>query len=191
MKTLDPEILLSDYVEAASPSAVQDMNSTSGAAATGNPKDFAGVEEPRGLFNPREPHYVLQSERPVHRAIVFLAAQGLSYVEIAQELGITPTCVQYVTKQPWAEKEILEQIHKNGGEAVAVVLSQQALPSVMKLIELRDSEKVAAEVQRKSANDLLDRIFGRPNQPVTHRTEDLQEMSDAELQAIVAKQQKN
>lgn len=184
----DPNILLSEYVEAASPAAgaVQEMNRT---AAAERGQGQAG--EPRPLYNGREPAYVLQSERPVHRAIIFLAAQGLSYVEIAQQLGITPVCVQYVVKQDWAQEEILKQIHDNGGEAVAVVLQQQALPSVMKLIELRESEKVAAEVQRKAANDLLDRIFGRPNQPVTHRSEDLQEMSDAELQAIVAKQQKN
>ncbi len=143
------------------------------------------------MFNGREPQYVLQSERAVHRAICFLAAQGLSYVEIAQQLGITNTTVGYVVKQPWAEKEILDIIHKNGGDAVATVLSQQALPSVMKLIELRDSEEVAAEIQRKSANDLLDRIFGRPNQPVTHRQEDLDAMSDQELQAIVQKNRKN
>ncbi len=180
MKTTDPEVLLSDYIVAASPNAVSEGVS---------PRE--PQKEPRPLFNGREPQYVLQSERPVHRAIVFLAAQGLSYIEIAQQLGITPTTVQYVTKQDWAEKEILDIIHKNGGDAVATVLSQQALPSVLKLIELRDNEKVAAEIQRKSANDLLDRIFGKPNQPVTHRQEDLDEMTDAELTAIVAKNRKN
>ena len=194
----DPNILLSDYVEAASPpeaklppGPVQEMNRTGQRPAAGAQSARPPQPEPRPFFNPRDPAYVLQSERAVHRGIIFLAAQGLSYVEIAQQLGLSAACVQYVVKQPWAEEEILKQIHSNGGDAVAQVLSAQALPSVMKLIELRDNEKVAAEIQRKSANDLLDRIFGRPNQPVTHRTEDLQEMSDAELQAIVAKQQKN
>ena len=177
--SIEPDILLHEYIVATSPDA-------------GASQDFCNkAEEPRPMFNGREPQYVLQSERAVHRAIIFLAAQGLSYVEIAEQLGITNTTVGYVVKQPWAEKEILETIHKNGGDAVATVLSQQALPSVMKLIELRDSEKVAAEVQRKSANDLLDRIFGRPNQPVTHRQEDLDAMTDAELQQIVQKNRKN
>ena len=188
----DPEILLSEYVEAtgAAPSGVHEMNSTLEGPPSARAEGPA-QNEPRPLFNGREPAYTLQAERPVHRAIVFLAAQGLSYVEIAQQLGMSPPAVGYIVKQPWAEEEILKQIHQNGGEAVEIVLKQQALPSVMKLIELRDSEEVAAEVQRKSANDLLDRIFGKPNQPVTHRQEDLAEMSDAELQAIVAKQQKN
>lgn len=153
--------------------------------------EVASAAEPRPLFNGREPSYELQSERPVHRAIIFLAAEGLSYIEIAQRLGITAVCVQYVVKQPWAEKAILEEIHKNGGNAVAQVLSAQALPSVMKLIELRDNEKVQAEVQRKAANDLLDRIFGRCAQPIIHSQADVAEMSDEELQAIVARQQKN
>ena len=176
----DPNILLSDYVEAtaaAQPSPVQNMNSTNG--------------EPRPLFNARDPQYVLQSERPVHRAIIFLAAQGLSYIEIAQQLGITPSCVQYVVKQDWAQEEILKQIHENGGNAVAQVLSQQALPSVMKLIELRDSEKSAAEVQRKSANDLLDRIFGKAAQPIIHQQADLETLSDEELAKIAAPGQRN
>jgi len=184
----DPNILLSDYVEAASPpsSAVHNLNSTSEA---GQPRPLQS--DPRPLFNARDPQYVLQSERPVHRAIIFLAAQGLSYIEVAQQLGITPSCVQYVVKQDWAQEEILKQIHENGGNAVAQVLSQQALPSVMKLIELRDNEKVAAEVQRKSANDLLDRIFGKPNQPVTHSQADLNELSDEELAKIAAPAQRN
>jgi hypothetical protein len=184
----DPEIFLSEYVEAASPAAaspVQDMNSTAGAA------NSLRSEAPRPLFNGREPAYVLQSERPVHRAIVFLAAEGLSYVEIAERLGISSVTVQYVTKQPWAEQAILDEIHRNGGDAVAAVLQAQALPSVMKLIELRDDEAVAAEVRRKSANDLLDRIYGRPNQPVTHRQDNMDELSDQELQEIVAKAKRN
>jgi predicted transcriptional regulator len=182
----DPNILLSDYVEAASP--VHELNSTISERAA---RETQQSQQPRPLFNARDPQYVLQSERPVHRAVIFLAAQGLSYIEIAQQLGITPSCVQYVVKQDWAQEEILKQIHDNGGDAVAQVLSQQALPSVMKLIELRDSEKAAAEVQRKAANDLLDRIFGKPNQPVTHHQENLDEMTDAELQEVIAKSRKN
>ncbi len=192
--SIEPDVLLHEYIVAASPDAGASRTIGDPAGAS---QDFRNNvpapnnAEPRPMFNGREPQYVLQSERAVHRAICFLAAQGLSYVEIAQQLGVSGTTVGYVVKQDWAEKEILDIIHKNGGDAVATVLSQQALPSVLKLVELRDSEEVAAEVQRKAANDLLDRIFGRPNQPVTHRQEDLEQMSDAELQAIIAKQQKN
>lgn len=146
---------------------------------------------PREFFNGRDPSYVLKSERPVHRAIAFLAAQGLSYIEVAERLGISPVTVQYVVKQPWCEAEILEIIHKNGGDQVALVLQAEALPSVKKLIEIRDSEESNKEVQRKAANDLLDRIYGKACQPILHRSEELEQLSDQELEAMVNRGKRN
>ncbi len=194
--------LVSEYVEAASPRSIAAGNdsegnnsSTSGPARASAPETAQRGNDTapqiRPLFNGRDPQYVLQAERPVHRAITFLAAQGYSYVEIAQQLGMSPPAVGYIVKQEWAQKEILEQIHKHGGDAVAETLRANALPSVMKLVELRDSEESTAEVQRKSANDLLDRLYGKAPQPIVHSNEKLDELSDAELQEIVAKGRRN
>lgn len=155
------------------------------------PRVEAVRSEPPPLFNAREPAYLLQAERPVHRAIIWLAAQGLSYVEIAERLGVSPPMVHYVTKQPWAESAILEAIHQNGGDAVAAVLQAEALPSVKKLIELRDDAEAPREVQRKSANDLLDRLFGKCVQPIVHQQADLEQLSDKELQELVTRGKKN
>lgn len=151
----------------------------------------AARSEPPPLFNAREPAYLLQAERPVHRAIIWLAAQGLSYVEIAERLGVSPPMVHYVTKQPWAEEAILQAIHQNGGDAVAAVLQAEALPSVKKLIQLRDDAEAPREVQRKSANDLLDRLFGKCVQPIVHQQADLEQLSDKELQELVSRGRAN
>ena len=145
----------------------------------------------RPLYNARPPVYRLAAERPEHRAICFLAAQGLSITEIAQKTGWTTVMIGYVIKQEWAKELILEEIHKAGGDAVALTLQAEALPSIQKLIELRDSAESQRETQRKAANDLLDRIYGKAIQPICHSEAKLDELSDEELAAIVAKGKRN
>lgn len=139
------------------------------------------------LFNPSSPAYVLKRERPEHRIIVMLKAQGYTNVEIARQIGWTTPGIANIVKQPWARELILKEITKAGRDQVEATLQGEALNSIMKLIEIRDDEKVAAEVQRKAANDLLDRMYGKPNTPVTHIDGDVKTLSDAQLAKIASK----
>jgi hypothetical protein len=159
-------------------------------ASRSEPKS-AFADRPRDLFNARNPQYVLAAERPEHRAICFLAAQGLSISEIAQKTGWTTVMIGYVIKQPWAQELILDEIHKAGGDAVALTLKAQALPSIQKLISLRDDPETQRETQRKSACDLLDRLYGKCVQPIVHAEAKPDELSDEELATIVANGRKN
>lgn len=134
------------------------------------------------------PHRIeLKKEQPHHRIMVLLKAAGMSNKEIAEATGYEPCTVGVVVRQPWAMQQIVEEIQKNGQDAIQTILQGSALDSVMKLIELRDADDSPKEVQRKSANDLLDRVFGKPNQPVSHRSEDLATLTDAELEQIARK----
>ena len=147
---------------------------------------------PPDLFNARQPQYTLQAERPEHRVICFLSAQGYSITEIAERTGWTKVMIGYLVKQPFAKKLILEEIHKAGGDAVALTLQREALPSIEKLIEIRDSDKVQAETQRKAAVDLLDRIYGKCAQPIIHaQAANLDELTDEELAKIVTAGKRN
>lgn len=175
--------------------------STEGAASsvreplgdTGDQPTYGRMESaPPDLFKARQPMYVLQAERPEHRVICFLSAQGYSISEIADKTGWTKVMIGYIVKQDWAKKLILEEIHKAGGNAVATVLQREALPSIEKLIEIRDSNEVQAETQRKAAVDLLDRIYGKAAQPIIHsQVADLDELTDEELAKIVSQGRKN
>lgn len=135
-----------------------------------------------------KPRCVYEREKPVHRAIIAMACGGAGVMEIAAALGIHRDTVRCTLLQPWAKEEIAETISRSGRSAVNSLVLAACVDSVYKLIELRDDAAAPKEVQRKAANDILDRAFGKPNQPVTHREEKLEELTDEQLLDLVEKQ---
>ncbi len=136
------------------------------------------------LHNPCDPRHILKREKLEHRVIVYLKSQGMTYGEIANRTGFCKATVANVCKQPWARSIILAEITKAGRDEVETVLQGEALESVLKLIDIRDSEKAPIEVQRKAANDILDRVYGKPNTPVTHSDIDAKSLTDKQLMEI-------
>lgn len=135
--------------------------------------------------NNATPGFVLRKESPSHRVICFLKAQGKTHREIAEMLGITPQTVYYTINQPWARQMIAEEIGKAGRSEVEVLLKGEVAESVRKLIAVRDSVEASPDVQRKAANDILDRFYGKPNQRIISTTVDPNQLSDSELAQIV------
>lgn len=136
------------------------------------------------LHNPCDPRWTLKREKLEHRVIVYLKAQGHTYGEIAQRTGFCKTTIANVCKQPWARSIILAEITKAGRDQVETVLQGEALESVLKLIDIRDNEKAPIETQRKASNDILDRVYGKPNQPVSHADIDAKALTDKQLMEI-------
>lgn len=136
------------------------------------------------LHNPADPRHTLKREKLEHRVIIYLKSQGMTYGEIAQRTGYCKATVANVCKQPWARSIILAEITKAGRDQVETVLQGEALESVLKLIDIRDSEKAPVETQRKAANDILDRVYGKPNQPVQHSDVDAKTLTDKQLMEI-------
>jgi hypothetical protein len=143
--------------------------------------------ESQPFFNPASPAYILKRERPEHRIIVYLKCQGHTYVEIAKRLGWSPPGVANVCKQPWALQLIGKELERAGRNQVEVILSNESINSIMKLIEIRDNPNAQLEVQRKAANDLLDRVYGKPTQPIATTEVDPKELSDVQLAQIAKK----
>lgn len=140
----------------------------------------------RPFFNNHiEPAYRLGKERPNHRVICFLKAQGKTNVEIAEMVGVAPFTVNYTVNQPWAKQMIADEIGKAGRSEVEALLQGEVADSVRKLIDIRDSAEASADVQRKAANDILDRFYGKPNQRIISTNVDPNQLSDAELAEIV------
>lgn len=138
------------------------------------------------FHNERAPYYLIQREQPQHLVVVYLKAQGMKNVDIAKELGISAVSVSNICRQEWARKRISEAIHENGGNEVKELLSEsEAAKCLRALAEIRDNEEAANADKIKASVAHLDRIYGRPNQPVTsHKGIDLDSMSDEELARI-------
>lgn len=142
-------------------------------------------ENPDRLFNPRDPHYAIQRERPEHRTICFLKAEGHSMKEIAELMGLSPVTVSNVIRQPWAQQTIVKIIHEQGNDAVQTLLQGAASDAVMRLISEMDNELARPSERINAADKLLDRLYGKPNQPIEHRTGELSTLTDQQLEDIV------
>lgn len=141
-------------------------------------------DDPDSLYNARDPYYEIKHEKPEHRSIIFLKASGLPNCEIATKLGLSPVTVSNVVRQPWAQARILAEIHRAGRDEVATLLGTGA-DAILRLQAEMDNENARPSERIQAADKLLDRIFGKPNQPYTKRTEiRLDELSDEELAKI-------
>lgn len=155
--------------------AVDEEPSGVGSGDGGAPASAAKVDrragpelagEPEPLFNDQDPLYTIKHERPEHRIIIFLKAQGLSNREIAERSGFTPTMIGYTLKQPWARRRLLREIETTGRDGVHELLKGSVEDSVLTLIDVQNDEKAKASDRMAAANSILDRFFGRPTQKV-------------------------
>lgn len=151
-------------------------------------KDFAIVkfDDIPDLHGFKQPQQFLQQEKYEHRIMAEMKAAGHTNREIAEEMGVTPTTVNYVVKQPWTKQQILSEIHTKGGKEVLDFMSEKAMAAAEVLVAGFEQEKMEGRRDRvDAANKLLDRVFGKPNQPITnHQGQDLTKLSDEELARI-------
>lgn len=106
-----------------------------------------------------------QKEKPVHRLMAVLAAQGLSPSEIAEHTGMKVELVRSVLREPWAKRVVAQLLMDRGRQAAETILKSAASDSVFTLIELRDTAKSEA-VRKGCADSILDRYLGKPTQYV-------------------------
>lgn len=135
--------------------------------------------EVKPLLNMGEPAYVNKREQFHHRTIAFLKAEGRTNIEIAEALHMSPVTINYLVKQPHISQQILELIHRQGDKTLET-LHNASLEAAEKLIEImQEAENV--ETKRKACNDILDRRYGKPNQPIALKNLSPDQMSDEEL----------
>lgn len=141
---------------------------------------------PRPLWNPFQgKHHIRKHEKLEDRLVILMKAGGYTNVEIAEQLGITSVTVSYILKQPWAAEQVLEEIERSGRDKVVATLQGAAYDAALRLIEISETAS-SEQVRLKANNDVLDRVLGRPNQPITHHSaSDLEELSDEELAKLV------
>lgn len=140
----------------------------------------------QGLHNAKAPNLEILTEKPEHRFIAYLRAQGMSTVELFRHFGGETTergqpisgtgeysysWLSQITRQPWFQARVLSIMETAGLDAVQQTLKAECLPSVLKLVEIRDNDKTPAAVQVSAVNSLLDRFLGKPLQKVETKNE--------------------
>jgi hypothetical protein len=144
------------------------------------------VKSGDALHNDRAPHYGIKHQKPEHRIVILLKAQGNTNKEIANVTGLTPVSIANILRQPWARKQLVEEINSAGRNEVVQMFKGAALDVAERMIEIvnnpesRDSDKISA------GHMILDRLFGKPNQPMEVNLNDssLKSMSDEQLLKI-------
>lgn len=113
------------------------------------------------LFGTSSHYRVIKNERPEHRLMLWLSLQGHTPTEIANQTGFTLGTVLNVRKQPWFQHAFCQISTEFGKDPVQKFLEGEVLPTVHKLVDLRDNAE--SEAVRKSACDaILDRFLGKP-----------------------------
>ncbi len=134
-----------------------------------------------GFFGAKAPSYELQQEKPQHRVICYLAAEGNTTTEIAEKTGFTTTMIGYVLKQSWAQKRVADLIRQHGGDQVELALKGAVLDCAKLLIGTVRDKNCDIKVRSSNAKEILDRIYGRSTQLIANVNLTPEDLSDEEL----------
>lgn len=151
----------------------------------------AYFESGDALVGDKLPNNVRLSEKPHHRIMIWLAAQGMSPQKIAEKLEVSHQCVVQTLRQPWARAKLTQYLREAGLDEVQAFLKNEVSPSLEVLRAVRDEPTTSSRDKIAAANAILDRALGKPTQKIesdnTTRNvpADLQRL-DAELAAVRA-----
>jgi predicted transcriptional regulator len=139
---------------------------------------------PSPLWNRKEPQYQRQQELPWHRTALEMAANGYTAEEVAARLGCSPTTVQDILRQPQYQQTQVNLIRQvsNQDHEVCELIKDNVKNAITTLATIVKDEKARGSDRIAAARELLDRRYGKPNQPMNRGTDvDLNNLSDAEL----------
>ncbi len=108
---------------------------------------------------------------PRHKIIALMVAAGWKQKDIAVELGFHENRVSIIASSPLFRvqvHEIQKQMREGLIDDVSELIKAEALPSVRKIVELRDGEQVPETVQLAAATSILDRAVPK----ITRHEED-------------------
>jgi hypothetical protein len=122
------------------------------------------------FYNDKPANLDCLSERPEHRVMIYLRAQGKTTKEIAAATGYSYHWVGQILRQPWFKKRLVELLDSEGRDSVQNLLKAEVMPSLEKLIEIRDDPKARQADQISSVKELLDRFLGKSVAKVETKT---------------------
>lgn len=134
------------------------------------------------FHNAKPPSLEIIEEKPEHRLMVFLKAQGLTNGELAERMNYSHAQVSQITRQPWWRARFAEECKIAGRDAIEAFLKGEALPSLEALVEIRDNPEEKGSARVAAANSILDRAFGKPTQHI--KTEKLPSGLEAQKELV-------
>lgn len=165
------EALLGEPLDAAAKGPAMNRQLYENSPLSGSPVEEHYDALDDRFYGDKRPNLAVQREKPEHRIVIFLKAQGLANREIAQRTGYTEPWISQVLRQPWARERLVAEMREAGRDAVQELIKASAEDSVFTLISLRDDPKAPASVRAAASNSLLDRYLGKPTQKVeSHNT---------------------
>ena len=143
----------------------QDNTIRAEASKAVDPAIFDGADS---LFGDSSAYQVYKREKPEHRLMLWLRLNGHNVKETATLTGYTPQSVSQVCKQPWFREAFCKLSTEMGKDIAQTLLEGEVVPTIHKLVELRDSAE--SEAVRKAACDsILDRYLGKPTVKVEQK----------------------
>lgn len=143
---------------------------------------------PGALHNDSDPQYYIKYERPLHRLVIYLAANGLTMKEIAAKTEQSTVAISNILRQPWARAKMIEVMKETGEENIRDLLKPAAKDALLQIIKISKNEDglVPAAVQLAASVNVVDRFLGKPTQPITTEEVAPEKLSDEELEARIA-----
>lgn len=140
------------------------------------------------FYNPLMPHIApLQHEKPHHRVMADLMAKGYSKREVAQMTGYHPMTVANAAHQPFFQEHMIETLRNNVQDELKEILESELKPTLRKVLSIRDDPTAPHAVQLNACSFITDRLFGKPNQPITTQEIKPSELTNDELNARVSR----
>lgn len=158
----------------------------------------SNVLEFHGASDPSVP---ILKERPEHRVIAYMRAQGLTRREIFIRLGgrydrggkpVSGTSkfsyvhLGNILQQPWSRRIVAELQHEAGMDQVSAAIEAELPGAVETVTEIMYDKEASANARLAAARELLDRGLGKPTQHVSREDAAPLESLEKEAEAIDA-----
>lgn len=122
--------------------------------------DVTGGFDNDPLGTQTQPRALLVHEKPEHRLVAALKAQGYAHTEIAALTGYSKVHIGTIVNQPDTRRMIFQEISKRGGDSLAALMSSDVPQAWENIVEL--ANKAESEPVKLSANKhILDRVLGQ------------------------------
>lgn len=145
---------------------------------TVNAPRSAGMEQsyrqesanPLSLHGGKPPTVEIQNEKPEHRVIMLLLAQGCSPAEVAEATGYTVVHIRNLRRQPWFREKFTALMTELGKDAVQAWLKSEIPASLETLASIRDDDNQRGATRVAAANSILDRGLGKATVRIETKT---------------------
>jgi len=156
----------------APPGPIQKMNQTAEAAQLSTAV-MREVPPPPPLHGQTIPPVINKRETPAHRVMLELSAQGFMNKEIAQMLGRTSVNVNNVLRQPALQHTLVEECRRQAeaDQRVVEIIKLNVAAATQVLVDIARDDKAKNSDRIAAVNALLDRRYGKPNQPINRNSE--------------------